>query len=63
MEVRGVVGAVPSIGGTELLVVGGVIVLLFGARKIPELARSLGQALGELRHSANDEDAPPQETK
>ena len=31
-------------GGIEWLVIGGIIVLLFGIKKIPELARSLGQS-------------------
>ncbi len=30
--------------GPELLVIAGIIVLLFGAKKLPELARSLGQS-------------------
>lgn len=36
-------------GGTELIVVLGIAVLLFGASKIPKLARSVGQAQGELK--------------
>ena len=35
--------------GWELLLVVGVIALLFGSKKIPELARSLGQASKEFR--------------
>jgi sec-independent protein translocase protein TatA len=46
-------------GGSEwiiLLVV--VVVLLFGARKIPEIARSIGRARGELergKHESEEE--------
>jgi sec-independent protein translocase protein TatA len=36
-------------GGPELLIVLGIAVLLFGANKLPALARSSGQALGEFR--------------
>jgi sec-independent protein translocase protein TatA len=36
-------------GGPELLIVLVVIVLLFGANRIPKLARSTGQAMGEFR--------------
>ena len=32
------------IGTPEALVIGGIIVLLFGAKKLPELAKSLGQS-------------------
>jgi sec-independent protein translocase protein TatA len=45
----------PSIGTPELLIVLVIVVLLFGARKAPELARSIGQALGELRHEPKGE--------
>jgi sec-independent protein translocase protein TatA len=36
-------------GGPELLVILGIAVLLFGANKLPALARSSGQALGEFK--------------
>lgn len=35
----------PHLGPTELLMIVGVVVLLFGGRKLPELARGTGQAL------------------
>ena len=38
-----------SLGLTEILVIAAVILLLFGAKKIPELARSLGKAKGEFK--------------
>jgi TatA/E family protein of Tat protein translocase len=41
-------------GGTELLVVLALAVLLFGPKKLPELARTLGQAMGEY-HKAQRE--------
>mgnify|MGYP006299349267 FL=1 len=36
-------------GGPELLIVVLVLVLLFGANKIPKLARSVGQSMGEFQ--------------
>ena len=36
-------------GGPELLVVLLLVVLLFGANKLPKLARSSGQAMGEFK--------------
>ena len=36
-------------GNGELLVVLAVLVLLFGAKRLPELARSLGQSLAEFK--------------
>ncbi len=45
--------ATPLIGGIpvgpELLIILLVLVLLFGANKIPKLARSTGQAMGEFK--------------
>ena len=38
------------LGQNELLVILGVVVLLFGANKLPELARGLGRANTEFRH-------------
>lgn len=40
--------------GTELLIVLAVILLLFGARKLPELARSLGASAKEFRRGISD---------
>lgn len=42
------------IGTTELLVVLLVAVIVFGPRKLPELGRSLGRALGQLQTASDD---------
>lgn len=36
-------------GGTEMLIVLAVVMLLFGAKKVPELARSMGRAGKEFK--------------
>jgi sec-independent protein translocase protein TatA len=36
-------------GGTEWIIIGAVVVLLFGAKKLPELARSLGKSSREFK--------------
>jgi sec-independent protein translocase protein TatA len=41
-------------GGPETVFILVVVVLLFGAKKLPELARGLGQSLGEFK-KARDE--------
>ncbi|MEF8886729.1 MAG: twin-arginine translocase TatA/TatE family subunit [Haloarculaceae archaeon] len=57
-------------GGPELLIILGIAVLLFGANKLPALARSSGQAMGEfrkgrqeiedeIRTAASEQDAEP----
>lgn len=43
-------------GGGEILVLLFVIVLLFGARRLPELAKGLGTAVREFKKSMHDED-------
>jgi sec-independent protein translocase protein TatA len=40
-------GAIP--GGPEMLIILLIVVLLFGANKLPKLARSTGQAMGEFQ--------------
>lgn len=48
-----------NLGGPELLIVLAVVLLLFGARKVPDLARSLGEAQRAFRQGG---EAPAQET-
>ena len=38
-----------SIGFTEILLILFVVLILFGARRLPELARSIGKAVSEFR--------------
>ncbi len=51
----------PNLGLPELLIILFVIVLLFGARKLPELARGLGQGIREFKKAASNESAAPSE--
>ena len=37
-----------SLGAPELLIILAVVMVLFGAKRLPDLARSLGQAKREL---------------
>ncbi len=43
-----------GIGLPELLVIVGLALILIGPKKLPELAKSLGKTLGELRKAADD---------
>ncbi len=38
-----------NIGMPELILILVIILLLFGARRLPEIGRSLGRALGEFK--------------
>jgi len=46
---------IPSIGGTELIIFLLIILLLFGAKRIPELARSLGSGLKEFKKGVTED--------
>ena len=52
-----------SLGATELLIILGIILLLFGGAKLPKLARSMGEAQREFKKGHEDgtteQDAPP----
>ena len=41
-------------GGPEVLLVLFIILLLFGAKKLPDLSRSLGKSLGEFKKGKED---------
>ncbi len=43
-----------SIGAGEILLILAVVLLLFGAQRLPSIARSLGRALEEFRRSARE---------
>jgi sec-independent protein translocase protein TatA len=45
-----------NIGPVELLIIVLVIMLLFGAKKIPELAQGLGKGIREFKKSLKDVD-------
>ena len=43
-----------GLGGPEIAVIFVVILLLFGAKKIPELARGLGKSMGEYKKAREE---------
>jgi len=49
-----------QIGATEILIILGIVVLLFGAKKLPELARGSGEALRIFKSEvkSDEKDAP-----
>ena len=55
-----------SLGPPELLILLVIILLLFGATKLPKLARSMGEAQKEFKKGLRDHDepaAPPPDEK
>ncbi len=43
-----------GIGMGELVVILLIVLLLFGAKRLPEIARSLGQAINEFKKAGKD---------
>lgn len=43
-----------SIGPTEWIVIGAVVLLLFGGKKIPEFFKGLGDAVKEFRKASRE---------
>ena len=62
-----------GLGGWEVLIILFVILLLFGAKKIPELARGMGRGIREFKDATKDikseieesmnDDTPPAKSK
>lgn len=49
--------AILDLSTPDLLIILAIVMLLFGARKLPELTRSLGASARELRKGLNGDDA------
>jgi sec-independent protein translocase protein TatA len=48
-----------DVGPVELLIVLAVVLLLFGSKKLPELAKGMGQAAKEFRSGLHDDEPEP----
>ena len=44
-----------GLGTKEIVIIAAIIVLLFGAKKVPELAKGIGQAVRHIRGGFKDE--------
>ncbi|MCX5707641.1 MAG: twin-arginine translocase TatA/TatE family subunit [Candidatus Omnitrophica bacterium] len=52
-----------KIGMPELIVILLIVVLLFGAAKLPQLARSLGEGIKEFKKAISGKDSNEEEKK
>lgn len=51
-----------SLGPTELIIVLVIFVLLFGAKKLPELGSSIGKGIKNFKRGIDDADEEDEET-
>jgi len=47
-------GIMFGIGTGELIIIFLILLLLFGAKKLPEIAKSMGNAVNEFKRAKND---------
>lgn len=50
-------------GGTEMIVLAFIVVLLFGGAKLPKLARSMREAVDEFKNPTKADDDEPVKTE
>jgi sec-independent protein translocase protein TatA len=54
MSVPAPIFAIGGFGGSELLIILAIVLLLFGGSKLPGLAKGLGQSIKEFKKAAKD---------
>lgn len=52
-----------NLGGTEILVIALLVVLLFGGKKIPELMKGLGKGVKSFKQGMSEAEAEIKKTK
>ena len=45
---------IAGMGPTELIIIAGIVLLLFGGSKLPSLAKGLGQSVKEFKKASKD---------
>ncbi len=51
------------IGTTELMLIAGIALLLFGGKKLPEMMRGMGRGVSEFKKGAKEVSEPFEEAK
>ncbi len=52
----------PNLGVQELLIILVIVLLIFGGRKIPEIARGLGEGIRSFKDSMRGEEKPAEKS-
>jgi len=55
------IGVMGLPGGSEIILIIFIILLLFGAKKLPDLARSMGKSLGEFKKGQQESESSDKE--
>jgi sec-independent protein translocase protein TatA len=50
-------------GGSEMLIIAGVVLLLFGGSKLPQLMRGMGSGINEFKKGLKEGEGEPDEKK
>ena len=56
MGLLALIPGLPTVGGPELIILLVIILLLFGAKRIPELAKGLGSGVREFRQGVRGDE-------
>ena len=48
---------------THLMVIFGIVLLVFGPKKLPELGKGIGEGVRSFKSAINQEKNPPDDTK
>ena len=54
--------AIGGVGWQEMVIVGAIFLLLFGAKRLPEIGQSLGKGIREFKNSLTSSDDEPKLT-
>ncbi len=54
--------AIVGVGWQEMVIVGAIFLLLFGAKRLPEIGQSLGKGIREFKNSLTSSDDEPKLT-
>ena len=53
----------PNLGPTELIIILVIVIIIFGAGKLPEIGGALGKGIKEFKTATKDVDAAKKEVK
>jgi len=58
-----ILGFLGGLGGTELMLIAGVLLLMFGGKKIPEMMKGMGKGIKEFKNASSGIETSEEEKK